>query len=75
MVVIVWQLGCSTSAISAYHHLKLRVPNPANCEVFSIQHCVIKIVSDLRQVDGFSANKTYRHDITEILSKVALNAM
>jgi hypothetical protein len=40
---------------------------------------VIKFVSDLRQVGGFpgpsvfSANKTDRHDITEILLKVALS--
>jgi hypothetical protein len=27
--------------------------NPANGEVYSIQHCVIKFVSDLRQVGGF----------------------
>jgi hypothetical protein len=43
---------------------------------------VIKFVSDLRQVGGFSAsppvsstNKTERHDITEILLKVALNTI
>ena len=48
--------------------------------VYSMQHYVIKFVRDLRQVDGFSpsipvssTNKTDRHDITEILSKVALN--
>ena len=41
---------------------------------------VIKFVSDLWQVGGFfpgtpvsSTNKTDRHDITEILLKVALN--
>ena len=41
---------------------------------------MIKFVSDLRQVGGFSAgppvsstNKTDRHDIAEILLKVALN--
>jgi len=37
---------------------------------------VIKFVSDLRQVGGTpvsSTNKTDRHDITEILLKVALN--
>jgi hypothetical protein len=40
------------------------------------------VVSDLRQVDGFSpgspvssTNKTDRHDITEILLKVALNTI
>ena len=27
--------------------------NPANVEVYSIQHYVIKFVVDLRQVDGF----------------------
>jgi hypothetical protein len=43
---------------------------------------VIKFVNDLRQVGGFSpgtpvssTNKTYSHDITEILLKVALNAI
>jgi hypothetical protein len=51
-------------------------------EVYSIQHYVIKCVSDLRQVGGFfsgtpvtSTNKTDRNDITEILLKVALNTM
>jgi hypothetical protein len=40
---------------------------------------VIKFVSDLRQFfsgpSGSSTNKTYRHDITEILLKVALNTI
>jgi hypothetical protein len=43
---------------------------------------VIKFVSDLQQVGGFlrgppvsSTNKTDRHDITEILLKVALNTI
>jgi hypothetical protein len=50
--------------------------------MYSIQHYVIKFISDLRQVDGFlrvlsvsSTNKTDRHDITEILLKVALNTV
>jgi len=54
--------------------------NPVHDEVRKIQHYVIKFVSDLWQVDGFfpgtpvsSTNKTDRHDITEILLKVALN--
>ena len=55
--------------------------NPVHGEVYSIQHYVIKFVSDLRQVGGFlsrgtpisSTNKTDRHDITEILLQVALN--
>ena len=47
-----------------------------------MQHYVIKFVSDLRQVGGFSqgppvssTNKTDRHDITEILLKVALSTI
>jgi hypothetical protein len=42
---------------------------------------VIKFVSDLRQVGGFFrvrrsfTNKTDRHDITEILLKVALDTI
>ena len=46
------------------------------------EHYVIKFVSDLRQVSGFlqvlqfsSTNKTDRHDMTEILLKVALNTI
>ena len=48
-------------------------------EMYSIQHCVIKFVSDLRQVGDFlqvfSTNKTDCHNITEILLKVALNTI
>ena len=49
--------------------------NPAHGEVYSIQHYVIKFVSDLQQVCGFLHQKikTDRHDITKILLKVALN--
>ena len=45
-----------------------------------VQHYVIKFISDLLQVGGFSpnspvssTNKTDHHDLTEILLKVALN--
>ena len=41
--------------------------NPALGEVYSIQHYAIKFVSDLRQVDVSSTNKTDRHGIAEIL--------
>ena len=51
--------------------------NPAHGEVFSMHHYVIKFVSDLRWFSlgtpVSSTNKTHRHDITEILLKVALN--
>ena len=45
---------------------------------YSIQYYVIKFVSDLWQVSGYSVsstNKTDRLDITEILLKVALNTI
>jgi hypothetical protein len=55
---------------------------PIHGEVYSTQHYVIKFVSDLQHVGGFlpgtlvsSTNKTDRHDITEILMKMALSTM
>jgi hypothetical protein len=53
--------------------------NPVHGEVYSIQHYVIKFVSDCgRSVvfsgySGFLTNKTDYHDITEIFLKVVLN--
>jgi hypothetical protein len=67
----------TTCAISAYHHYSCEL-NSVHGEVYSIQHYVIKFVSDLLQAVGFfctlffSINKTDGHDITEILLKVAL---
>jgi len=51
--------------------------NPVHGKVYLIQHYVIKFVSDLQQVGTpvSSTNKTDRHDITEILFKVALNTI
>jgi hypothetical protein len=53
--------------------------NLVHGEVYSIQHYVIKFVSDLRQVGcflRFPPPKTNdRHDVTEILLKVALNTI
>jgi hypothetical protein len=50
--------------------------------VYSTEHYVIKFVSDLQQVGGFSpgtpvssTNKTDRSDITELVLKVALNTL
>ena len=57
--------------------------NPGHGKMYLIQHYVIKFVSDLL-VSGWwfslgnqvsSTNKTDRHDITEILLKVALNTI
>jgi len=42
----------STCAISAYH-TKVVSSNPVHAEVYSIQHYVIKFVSNLWQVSGF----------------------
>jgi hypothetical protein len=51
----------------------------ARCSRYNI---MIKFVSDVRQVGDFlrviqlsSTNKTYRHDITDILLKVSLNTI
>jgi hypothetical protein len=52
--------------------------NRTQGNVYSIPHYMIKFVSDLRQVGVFpvsSTNKTDRHDIAEILLKVALNTI
>jgi hypothetical protein len=50
--------------------------NPAHGEIYSIQHYVLKIVSDLRGCSPVSStNKTDRHDIAEILLKVALKTI
>jgi hypothetical protein len=42
----------TTYAITAYHHLRCEFEFRSG-EVYSIQHHVIKIVSDMRQVSGF----------------------
>jgi hypothetical protein len=55
--------------------------NHVHGEVYSIQHYVIKFVSDLQQVGGFlwtlisSTKKTDHHDITEILLKVTFSTI
>ena len=66
----------TTYATSIYNHQR---SNPAHGVVYSLQHHVIKFVSNLRLVDDFlqvlpvsSSNKTDLHDITEILLKVVL---
>ena len=56
--------------------------HPIHGKVYRIQHYVIRFVIDLRQGQWFSqgtpvslTNKTDRHDIAEILLKVALNTI
>ena len=74
-------VGCTTTyAISAYHYLHCEF-EPRSDEVYSIQHYVIKFVSDLQQVGIFlrvhqsSTNETVCHDVRKILLKVVLNTM
>ena len=68
-------------AISAYHHWNCEFESRSWRDVLDTTLCD-NVVSDLRQVGGFfpcipvsSTNKTDRHDITEILLKVALNTI
>ena len=70
-IVVGFTTNCT---ISAYHHYM--------CEVYSMQHYVIKFVSELRQVGDFlrvlwfpPPMKTDRHDIAEILLKVRLSTI
>ena len=82
MMMIVWysyiQLHIQLVPITT----KVVSSNPVHGEVYSIQHYMIKFVSDLQQVGGFlqalwhsSINKTDCHDIIEILLNVALNTI
>ena len=63
----------TTNVVSSY---------PIHDKVYSMQHYVIKFVSDLAAVrwfsldtPGSSINQTDCHDITEILLKVVLNTI
>ena len=62
----------TTYAISAYYHWCCEFESRSGR---GVQHYVIKFVSDLWFSLVSSTNKTDRHDITEILLKVALNAI
>jgi hypothetical protein len=71
----------STYAIWAYHLQCCEFESHSD-EVYSIQHYVIKFNSDFRRIvcffrgtQVFSTNKTDRHNIAEILLKVALNTI
>ena len=51
--MIAWQLDLQLPVRSVHIPTKVVKSNPAQSEVYSIQHYVIKFVSDLRQVGGF----------------------
>ena len=79
LVVIVWYLDLQLPMQSVPIISNVVSFNPTHGEAYSIQHYVIKFVSDLRHVGGFlrvllvsSTNKIHRHDITEIMLKVVL---
>ena len=65
-MVVGFTTTCAISAITT----KVASLKKVHGEVDSIQHYVMKFVRDLRQV-----NETDRHNITEILLKVALNTI
>ena len=46
------KVNLTTYAISDYHHYRCEFES-RSCEVYSLQHYVIKFVKDLRQVGGF----------------------
>ena len=73
---------CSSVHLETPVHVIVPVCSSVHLEtsVHDVQHYVIKFVSDLRHVGGFlrvlrfsPINTTERHDIAEILLKVALN--
>jgi hypothetical protein len=66
----------TTITISAYQ-TDVVSSNPTHVEVYSIQHYVMKFVSDLFFLGTpvSSTNKTGRHDITDILLKLALDTI
>ena len=53
MVVIAWLLDLQLPIQSVRMTTKVVISNPAHGEVYFIQHYVIKLISDLRQVGGF----------------------
>jgi hypothetical protein len=72
MVMIEWQLDLQLPVQSVPISTKVVSSNPADGEVYSIQHYVIKL-SPGNPVS--STIKTDRHDIAEILFKAALSTI
>jgi len=53
MVVIVWYLDLQLPVQSVPITTKVVSSNPVHGKVYSMQHYVMKFVSDMRQVGGF----------------------
>jgi gamma-glutamylcyclotransferase (GGCT)/AIG2-like uncharacterized protein YtfP len=66
VLVIAWKLDWQLSVQSVPITTKVVSSNAVHGEVYSIQHYVIKFVSDLRQVGGFhhNHNPETRHTCT-----------
>ena len=60
VVVIVWELDLQLPVQSVPITTKVASSNPILDEVYSMQHYVIKFVSDLRQDSGFLRVLTHR---------------
>jgi len=70
-MIVLFQLPVHSVPITT----KGLISNPGHGEVYSIQHYVIKFVSDLFSPGTSSANKTDLHGKTVILLKMALNTI
>ena len=82
VVMVVWQLDLQLPMQSVPITTKVVSSNHVHGEVYSIQHYVLNLSVTLRHVGDFlrilrfpPLIKTDRHDITEILLKVALNTI
>jgi len=79
LIVIVWQVDLQLYMQSVPITTNVVSLNPAHDEVYSIQQYEIKLIRDLQLfflgTPVSFTNKTDRHDITEILLKVALNTI
>jgi hypothetical protein len=53
IVVIICCLDLQLPMQSAHIPTKVVSSNPAHCQMYSIEHYVLKFVSDLRHVGGF----------------------
>jgi hypothetical protein len=80
--MIIWYLDLQLPEQSVPITTTVGRSNAVHGEVYSVQHHEIKLVSDWRQISmaffeysGFLTIKSDRHDITEILLKVALSTL
>jgi hypothetical protein len=75
VVMIVWWLDLQLPVQSVPITIKVVSSNPIHGEVYSIQHYVIKFVSDLRQVGGFFRVLWFPPPIKLTVTRTGLNRM